>query len=351
MNYDLRGKEPAIPIGSLVLVTGINGYIGSHVADQLLQNGFRVRGTVRDETKGAWVKDMFAEKYGENRIEIVSVVDMGQAGAFDEACKGVSGVAHVASDVSFSPDPNQVIPGVIASALNVASAAAKQASVKRFVYTSSSIALAGAKPDVKYHVDASQWNEEAVAAVRAPPPYPPDRGLTVYAASKVQAEQALWKYAEQQQKPPPPPPFVLNTVCPNFNFGTVLSHKQLDSTSAAIIPAIWRSGELPPPLAVFLPQWMVDVQDTARLHVAALVDPDVQGRRILAYAFPFNWNDVFACLRKLDAGRKLPDDLEGLGHDIGTIDTELGRELLRRFGREGWTSFEESVRENLVLVL
>ncbi|KAI4129959.1 MAG: hypothetical protein LQ341_006514 [Variospora aurantia] len=347
MNYDLRGQEPAIPIGSLVLVTGINGYIGSHVADQLFQAGFRVRGTVRDETKGAWVKDMFAEKYGEDRIEIVSVADMGQAGAFDEACKGVSGVAHVASDVSFSPDPNQIIPGVIAGALNVASAAAKQASVKRFVYTSSSIALAGAKPDVQYHVDASQWNEEAVAAAWAPPPYTPDRALDVYAASKVQAEQALWKYATEQK----PPPFVLNTVNPNFNFGTVLSDKQLGSTTAAAIPAIWRSGELPAHFTAFLPQWMVDVQDAARLHVAALVDPDVQGQRILAYAFPFNWNDVLACLRKLDPGRKLPDDVEGLGHDIGTIDTELGEELLRRFGREGWTSFEESVRENLGLVL
>ncbi|KAL8646004.1 MAG: hypothetical protein Q9210_006386 [Variospora velana] len=345
MNYDLRGKEPAIPFGSLVLVTGISGYIGSHVADQLLQAGFRVRGTVRDETKGAWVKDMFAGKYGDDRIEIVSIADMRPAGAFDEACKGVSGVAHVASDVSFSPDPNQVVPGVIAGALNAASAAAKQPSVKRFVYTSSSIALAGAKPDIEYHVDASQWNEEAVAAAWAPPPYTPDRGITVYAASKTQAEQALWKhYAAEQQKPT----FVLNSVNPNVNFGAILSDKQFGSTGAAI-PAIWQSGEMPVQFKAILPQWMVDVKDAARLHVAALVDPDVQGRRILGYAYPFNWNDVLACLRKLDPGRKLPDDVEGLGHDIGTVDTELGVELLRRFGREGWTSFEESVRENVGL--
>lgn len=64
MNYDLKGKTPAVYAGSSNLVTGISGYIGSHVADQLLQAGYYVRGTVRDETKGKWVKELFAEKYG-----------------------------------------------------------------------------------------------------------------------------------------------------------------------------------------------------------------------------------------------------------------------------------------------
>ncbi len=88
MNYDLKGKKPAIPIGSTVLVTGISGYIGSHVADQLLQAGYRVRGTVRDEAKGKWVRELFAGKYEESQIETIIVADMAQTGAFDEACKG-----------------------------------------------------------------------------------------------------------------------------------------------------------------------------------------------------------------------------------------------------------------------
>ncbi|KAL8955791.1 MAG: hypothetical protein Q9183_006524, partial [Haloplaca sp. 2 TL-2023] len=87
MNYDLKGKKPAIPLDALVLVTGISGYIGSHVADQLLQAGYRVRGTTRDENKASWVKDMFEKKYGFKRVETVIVKDMAQEGAFDEACK------------------------------------------------------------------------------------------------------------------------------------------------------------------------------------------------------------------------------------------------------------------------
>lgn len=88
MIYDLKGKSPAIPIGSLVLVTGISGYIGSHVADQLLQAGYCVRGTVRDESKGEWVRELFNKKYGEGKVETVVVADMAHDGAFDEACKG-----------------------------------------------------------------------------------------------------------------------------------------------------------------------------------------------------------------------------------------------------------------------
>lgn len=44
-------ESPAIERGSALLVTGANGYIGSHVVDQLLAAGYRVRGTARDAKK------------------------------------------------------------------------------------------------------------------------------------------------------------------------------------------------------------------------------------------------------------------------------------------------------------
>lgn len=54
----------AIPQGSTVLVTGVNGFVGSHVADQLLLAGYKVRGTARDATKTKWAQDLFDKKYG-----------------------------------------------------------------------------------------------------------------------------------------------------------------------------------------------------------------------------------------------------------------------------------------------
>ena len=45
------------------------------------------------------------------------------------------------------------------------------------------------------------------------------------------------------------------------------------------------------------PQYYVDVRDTARLHVIALVDSDCNGQRLFAFAGPFNPNDILAAFR------------------------------------------------------
>lgn len=79
---------PAIPKGSLVLVTGVNGYIGSHVADQLLEAGYRVRGTTRALEKVKALSALWEEKYGPKKVEFVVVADMAKEGAFDDAVKG-----------------------------------------------------------------------------------------------------------------------------------------------------------------------------------------------------------------------------------------------------------------------
>ena len=92
MPLNFHGKPPAIPYGSTVLVTGANGFIGSHVADQLIQAGYLVRGTNRDTAKAAWMTEMFDKKYGEAKFGAVVVKDMAESGAFDEACKGALSV-------------------------------------------------------------------------------------------------------------------------------------------------------------------------------------------------------------------------------------------------------------------
>lgn len=79
---------PPIQKGSTVLVTGANGFIGSHIVDQLLKLDYRVRGTVRTEEKGKWVQNFFDNKYGQGKLELVVVPAMEVKGAFDDAVKG-----------------------------------------------------------------------------------------------------------------------------------------------------------------------------------------------------------------------------------------------------------------------
>ena len=54
-------------------------------------------------------------------------------------------------------------------------------------------------------MDQDSWNEEAVKRAWAPPPYTPDRAGAVYAASKTQAEQELWKFVKEFE-----PGFIVN---------------------------------------------------------------------------------------------------------------------------------------------
>lgn len=78
----------AIPKGSWILVTGVNGYIASHIANQLLQFGYNVRGTVRDQSKSKWIKELFEAKYENCSFELVQVEDAVCSGAFDNVIRG-----------------------------------------------------------------------------------------------------------------------------------------------------------------------------------------------------------------------------------------------------------------------
>lgn len=90
-----------LPSNSVILVTGANGYIASHVVDILLKQGYRVRGTVRAEKP--WLNKLFGDRHGEGKFETVLVPSLEAQGAYDEAVRGVAGIVHVVSfaDVRF----------------------------------------------------------------------------------------------------------------------------------------------------------------------------------------------------------------------------------------------------------
>lgn len=84
----LNLTNPAIPQGSHIVVTGVTGFIGSHVANQLLLAGYKVRGTTRDTQRGVWIEKLFKGEYGEKAFELCEVKDMAVEEAFDGVTKG-----------------------------------------------------------------------------------------------------------------------------------------------------------------------------------------------------------------------------------------------------------------------
>lgn len=335
-------SESIVPPGGLVLVTGVNGFIASHIANLLLKHGYAVRGSIRSLERGAWVKEALAERHPKGNFSLIQVADVNAEGAWKEAIAGVDGIVHVAGDMSFGADPNQVITPMVNGVRNLLQTAANEKSVKRFVFTSSNRAALNPIPGKELSVHRHLWNESAIAGAWRPPPYEADRIWDVYAALKAQVEQEVWRFAKEEK-----PQFVVNTILPDFVVGPIFHPKQPGSTGKWVMD-FWRDPGHFEPLKNFIPQWFVDVEDTALLHIAALTQEDVKNERLWGFADTFNFNSWVGVFRKVDPERKWPEDDPEQGHDLTKIDTSREVDLLKRFGQDGWTSFFESVKRNVL---
>lgn len=329
-----------IPAQGLVLVTGVNGFIGSHIANSLLKLGHEVRGTVRSADKAAWIKEALAERHPSKAFEAVLVPDVTAAGAWDEAVRAVDGIVHVATDMSFGADPNEVITPMVNGVKNLLQAAAKEPSVKRFVFTSSNRAISNAIIEEKVTLDTSMWNESAIESAWRSPPYEVDRIWDVYSALKTQCEKEIWSFSQKEK-----PSFVINSVLPCFVVGPIFHPKQSGSTGKWVMD-FWKDPSHFEPLQNFGPSWFVDLEDTVLLHIAALTQEDVKNERLLGFADTFNFNSWLSVFRQLDPSKPWPADDRAQKEDLCEVDTKRELELLKRFGQQGWTSFYNSVQRN-----
>jgi nucleoside-diphosphate-sugar epimerase len=220
----MYGPKTAIPQGSWVLVTGATGHIAAHTTKLFLERGFKVRGTVRDVKAAVWLTQGFFKPFADRGdLELVHVPDLGADHAFDEAIKGVSAIAHIASVLSWSANPNEVIPQVINSIDSILDAALNEPLVKSFVYTSSIAAAVDLTPGTTTHATPDTWNDRTVKLAWAPPPHTPDHWHLVYQASKVEAEKAVWVFVNKNK-----PHFAVNVVSPSTVLGQALAKKHVE---------------------------------------------------------------------------------------------------------------------------
>ncbi|PWY89620.1 aldehyde reductase II [Aspergillus sclerotioniger CBS 115572] len=334
----------SLPLGSWILVTGANGYIASQVIDAFLTKGYRVRGTVRSEKP--WMDEYFQATYGPGNFETVIVPDLEADGALDGVVQDVGGIVHVASDMSYRSDPNIVISGVAAQTMNVLSIAERVSSIKRVVLCSSVTTAFPAIDDAvgleDKTVTQNTWNEPSIAAAWDPNTPEYLKPNVVYTAAKIEAERGAWKWYEEHK-----PDFVLNSVLPNINFGKILFPEHQGS-SMKVTSWFLDGNDLMISLAAA--QYYVDVEDTARLHVIATLDPNVKSERVFACAGPFKWDDVVQILRNLQpqSSAIVNASKDTVKEKFDIVPSARAEQLLRDFyGRSGWTSLEDSVKRGL----
>jgi dihydroflavonol-4-reductase len=239
-----------------VLVTGITGYIGQHIAAELLTQQYEVVGTVRSLEKAQNTKAALSSLPGATNVVYVEADLLSDAG-WENAIKECDYVIHVASPFILAEPKDETLmtTPAVQGTKRVINEAIK-AGIKRVVLTSSVVSMTSGKPSGTYGPES--WSDVT-------------KNIGAYAKSKTLAERAAWESIQGSA-------MELVSINPGFVLGPSLGTAG-EGTSETLIANLI-NGRMPaiPNIAM----GMVDVRDIARLHVAALQAPHVSGKRLIA---------------------------------------------------------------------
>lgn len=257
---------------TLILVTGGSGFISLHCIAQALNQGYKVRTTVRSKAKESNVLAGLKNAQPPvnlERLEFV-VADLLSDEGWTAATTGASLVLHVASPFPASTPEHEddLIRPAVDGTLRVLKAAKAAGSVKRVVVTSSIASISYGTPLKQ----GQSYTEEDWSDTQG-------RGSVIpaYPKSKTLAEQAAWEYIKTEGSP-----MELATVNPGGVFGPPLLIPT-ESTTCSIVKQMLE-GALPAvPNITF---GMVDVRDVAALHLLAATKPEANGQRYVCVAGP-----------------------------------------------------------------
>lgn len=273
-----------------VLVSGVTGFVGSHVAQQLLLHGYNVRGSVRstgDEAKMTKLRQQITEGLpteGLPELEFVEA-DLLKEDTWTPAVAGCQYVCHVASPfpLDVPNDPDVLIKPAVEGTLAVLRAASSDGNVKRVVLTSSLAAVHDVKtldgkqdPDRVYNED--DWVDENL--------------VEPYSRSKILAEKAAHKFIEELPQEGGKRKLELVVINPSYVLGPLLTNN-LSSSVLGIKRLLDKSSPGVPRFNMAV----CDVRDVALAHVKALEKPEYVGRRYLIVS-ECKWMKDIACIIK-----------------------------------------------------
>ena len=258
----------------LVLVTGISGFVATHVALEYLKNGHPVRGTVRSKEKGEVVKKTPCFQPYLEQLSFVVVEDL-VTGDFSEAVKDVSIIAHTASPfhMSGSSWENDYRDPAVRGTRNCLEAAAKESSVKHVVVTSSFASVGDfSKPATeqagKVYTE-KDWNPITEKECEGLKSDNPMAASLWYCASKKFAEKTAWEIAEQSN-------FTLSTICPPMVFGPPLhnvdSLDALNTSSGAVYGLMKKDGSSSKEVPDTAFPAFADVRNVAEAHFKSSIE-------------------------------------------------------------------------------
>jgi len=246
-------------MANTVLLTGITGYLGKHIALGLLEHGYFVLGALRDMGHSDEVRAALSERVALERLKFVEL-DLLSSRGWKQALRGVETVIHTAS---LSPSQSEAseaqdIQPALESTERLFSAA-HAAGIARIVMTSSAVTMIHVNRPDDHAYSCADWTDLNHGAVNA------------YVRAKTMAERRAWDWTDRHAA------LELTVINPGLMLGP-----PLDPHYGRALRGIERllSGK-----DVAMPDLgfpLVDVRDVACFHVEALKKPASIGRRFLA---------------------------------------------------------------------
>lgn len=247
-----------------VLVTGITGFIGTHVAIQLLKNGYTVRGSMRNLNRKDSILEILKANCPDLNPDSVEFVkgELTNPEDWDIAMKDIEYVMHIASPLplDLKKDENDLIIPAREGTLNVLKAAHRH-NVKRVVLTSSIAAIGHG-----HKIKSRSYSEDDWTNLKG------KGDITPYIKSKTIAESEAWEFVNQTDVNSE-----LVVINPGYVLGPLLEKDYSDS--AQIIRKLM-AGEIPGLPRISFP--LVDVRDVAEMHVWAMELPEAAGKRFIS---------------------------------------------------------------------
>jgi len=276
----------------MVLVTGASGFLGGHVARELVRGGRRVRALVRPTSRLDCIADL--------AVETVTG-DLRDKASLERALEGCREVYHVAADYRFwARDRAEIYRSNVEGTGNLLEAA-RQAGVERFVYTSTvgciGLSTGGEPGDEQTPVALSEM-------------------AGAYKRSKFLAEQAVIEFARAGF-----PAVIVNPTAPVGEAdhkptptGKMIADFLRGATSAYIDTGLN----------------LVDVRDAARGHLLA-AERGKPGERYILGGRNMSLREIFETLARL-SGRKAP--AVRMPYAVAYAYAAAGETLARVTGRE-----------------
>lgn len=284
-----------------VFVTGSSSFIGQHILNELLQNGYEVRAGVRSQEQITSFEKFFKYDRKYDNVEFVLIRELDNSSVLISYLQDVELIVHVASPTPH-PGIENVTRDILEPAIKITNSvlfAAKKIPTIRRVIITSSLSNVIRTEDNSTVVNEDRWSDaESTHDYSGCNPY------EAYIASKAIVEKKAWKFVETEK-----PSFDIITLLIAYVLGDVLVKK--DNKPSGTNALLW--GILKNGAQGGMMEQTVHVRDVADAHVRAL-NASVKGnQRFIIANDPMKFNNAFEFVKK-----EFPNETWNFGSTVST---------------------------------